>query len=508
MRMSRFSLRPRLRPQPNNEGGEALIQVGGRSYELLYEHKNAWNAEAFRNRYSDVLERYDYIIGDWGYNQLRLKGFFKDGHPKAGKDSSYSSIVDYINEYCNFGCAYFMLQKLPSPKKQPGDGAGGDHSRDELQDEAHETQLGDEDGVAESLPARQDHAREARGAAEPNESLQADDAAASEAGKESPQLEHSIAERVLTKEMPERAEQHDTDSSDAAQASPGQDQSDGKEEAHDVAAAVHAGGTEREEAQSVAIKGIDRELNQSGRPGRNLRDPSHGGADRKPDQASAADKAEPVNDHTAQHGGHKDAGREQGQRNRSRMRDTAADSVSGGGRSSSYGARGRDGGQPSAKQADKHAASQHKSLNKEARGVEGRERGKSAPHTAAREVSGEPSAGATARQTAHEAGAVKPSGREPSARESGRREATQDRGQHRVSQPGKNTSSDKDSTASARGFGRDKQRPAGFSKGKDRGQARDVQRDRGDSEGRPKPKDMKQQPSTSREAVKTGDTPQ
>src|SRR5690606_37236334 len=81
------------------------------TYELIMENRNGWNVEAFRTRYSDVLDRYDYIVGDWGYNQLRLKGFFKDGHQKATKDSTFSYVTDYINEYCNFGCAYFLLEK-------------------------------------------------------------------------------------------------------------------------------------------------------------------------------------------------------------------------------------------------------------------------------------------------------------------------------------------------------------------------------------------------------------
>ncbi|MEK3881986.1 YutD family protein [Paenibacillus sp. PL2-23] len=89
----------------------ALIHIGGKSYELIHENRNGWNPEAFRSRYSEVLERYDYIIGDWGYNQLRLKGFFRDNHHKASKDSLFSSASDYINEYCNFGCAYFILEK-------------------------------------------------------------------------------------------------------------------------------------------------------------------------------------------------------------------------------------------------------------------------------------------------------------------------------------------------------------------------------------------------------------
>ncbi|EXX90604.1 hypothetical protein BG52_13230, partial [Paenibacillus darwinianus] len=98
-----------------------MIQIAGRLYELVHEHKNAWNPEAFKGRYSDVLDRYDYIIGDWGYNQLRLKGFYKEGHPKGTKDSTIVSLVDYINEYCNFGCAYFVLQKAPGSKRPEGE---------------------------------------------------------------------------------------------------------------------------------------------------------------------------------------------------------------------------------------------------------------------------------------------------------------------------------------------------------------------------------------------------
>lgn len=94
-----------------------MIHITGKTYELVTDHKNGWNAEAFRDRYSDVLDRYDYIIGDWGYNQLRLKGFFRENNPKVTKDSSISGLVDYINEYCNFGCAYFVLEKTKETKE-------------------------------------------------------------------------------------------------------------------------------------------------------------------------------------------------------------------------------------------------------------------------------------------------------------------------------------------------------------------------------------------------------
>jgi uncharacterized protein YutD len=98
-----------------------IFMAGGNAYSLVHEHKSGWNPEAFRERFSDVLERFDYIVGDWGYNQLRLRGFYKDGHPRATKESAISSFVDYINEYCNFGCAHFVLSKIDSNALPPGE---------------------------------------------------------------------------------------------------------------------------------------------------------------------------------------------------------------------------------------------------------------------------------------------------------------------------------------------------------------------------------------------------
>lgn len=100
-----------------------MIHIAGKTYEVIVDHKNGWRFEAFRDRYSEVLERYDYIVGDWGYNQLRLRGFFKDNHPKGGKDTIISTLPDYLNEYCNFGCAYFILEKVANkqPQGKPGE---------------------------------------------------------------------------------------------------------------------------------------------------------------------------------------------------------------------------------------------------------------------------------------------------------------------------------------------------------------------------------------------------
>ena len=94
-----------------------MIIVGDRTFQMVHEHKDAWNPEAFRERYSEVLDRYDYIVGDWGYSQLRLKGFYKEGSARATRDTAIGSLQEYLQEYCNFGCAYFVIERIPNPNR-------------------------------------------------------------------------------------------------------------------------------------------------------------------------------------------------------------------------------------------------------------------------------------------------------------------------------------------------------------------------------------------------------
>jgi len=89
-----------------------VITIGKHHYEIIDDYQEGFQEEAFQERYSEVLAKYDYIVGDWGYDQLRLKGFFADAHPKANFETKYSAIQDYIYEYCNFGCSYFVLKKV------------------------------------------------------------------------------------------------------------------------------------------------------------------------------------------------------------------------------------------------------------------------------------------------------------------------------------------------------------------------------------------------------------
>ncbi|RLL46516.1 DUF1027 domain-containing protein [Oceanobacillus piezotolerans] len=89
-----------------------MIELHGKKYELIENIKDGFQESAFKDRYSDILAKYDFIVGDWGYNQLRLKGFYQDRNTKASFETKIGALDDYLYEYCNFGCAYFVLKKV------------------------------------------------------------------------------------------------------------------------------------------------------------------------------------------------------------------------------------------------------------------------------------------------------------------------------------------------------------------------------------------------------------
>lgn len=89
-----------------------MVAIQNKQYELVKEFRDGFNEEALKARFSDILMKYDYIVGDWGYGQLRLKGFFSDDNHKASFDTKISTLSEYLYEYCNFGCAYFVLKKI------------------------------------------------------------------------------------------------------------------------------------------------------------------------------------------------------------------------------------------------------------------------------------------------------------------------------------------------------------------------------------------------------------
>ena len=97
-----------------------MIRTQAGIYELIEENRNGWNPDAFKERYSDVLDKYDYIVGDWGYGQLRMRGFYENSNRKVPFEHKIATLDEYLQEFCNFGCPYFVLRRTKMLQKGEG----------------------------------------------------------------------------------------------------------------------------------------------------------------------------------------------------------------------------------------------------------------------------------------------------------------------------------------------------------------------------------------------------
>ena len=51
------------------------VETEGIAFSLVENIKDAFDVTAFNQRFSEVLTKFDYIVGDWSNEQLRLRGF-------------------------------------------------------------------------------------------------------------------------------------------------------------------------------------------------------------------------------------------------------------------------------------------------------------------------------------------------------------------------------------------------------------------------------------------------
>lgn len=94
------------------------LEINNDKYAIKTNYRDALDLELLEERYSDLLEKYDFIVGDMSYGKLRLRGFYFDSNKKAPIDMKISHLEDYLLEYCSFGCAYFVLESLETKKKK------------------------------------------------------------------------------------------------------------------------------------------------------------------------------------------------------------------------------------------------------------------------------------------------------------------------------------------------------------------------------------------------------
>ena len=87
------------------------IVIDDINYEIIKNYKNGYNKDEFINKYTEYFDEFNYVVGDWAYGKLRLKGFFDKNNKKSKDINNFENLEKYLKENCAFDCAYFVAKR-------------------------------------------------------------------------------------------------------------------------------------------------------------------------------------------------------------------------------------------------------------------------------------------------------------------------------------------------------------------------------------------------------------
>lgn len=89
-----------------------MIKINNNSYELIENYKDGFDEKVFLEKYTDYFDDYDYVLGDWSYGKLRLKGFCDRSNKKCNRINDIKYKDKYIKDLCSYECRYFIVKKV------------------------------------------------------------------------------------------------------------------------------------------------------------------------------------------------------------------------------------------------------------------------------------------------------------------------------------------------------------------------------------------------------------
>lgn len=87
------------------------IKINEKEFEIIEDYREALDKNELESKLTEYFDDYDYILGDWAYGKLRLKGFCTNENKLFKDINDYSKIEKYIKDNCAYNCRYFILKR-------------------------------------------------------------------------------------------------------------------------------------------------------------------------------------------------------------------------------------------------------------------------------------------------------------------------------------------------------------------------------------------------------------
>ena len=88
------------------------LVIDDREYKLIEDYKSGFDLDAISSKLTDYFHHFDYIVGDWSYGKLRLKGFCKKENINYRELNDFNKKGQYISDNCAYDCRYFVLENM------------------------------------------------------------------------------------------------------------------------------------------------------------------------------------------------------------------------------------------------------------------------------------------------------------------------------------------------------------------------------------------------------------
>ncbi len=88
------------------------IKISDKEYEILKDTGDLIKTLDLNEIVTDYFDNFDFIVGDFAYGKVRLKGFYNKENKNCKEHNNIDNVDDYIQNKCAYGCKYFILKKL------------------------------------------------------------------------------------------------------------------------------------------------------------------------------------------------------------------------------------------------------------------------------------------------------------------------------------------------------------------------------------------------------------
>lgn len=87
------------------------IKINEIEYEIIRNDNNCINIEELSEKITEYFDDFDYIVGDYSYDKVRLKGYYETTNKNKKEFNDIKNLENYIKEYCSYGARIFVLKK-------------------------------------------------------------------------------------------------------------------------------------------------------------------------------------------------------------------------------------------------------------------------------------------------------------------------------------------------------------------------------------------------------------